>query len=145
MMAASRSARSRGGPVSIVIGVLMSAAAVTLAVASLLHWGVAIPLGTATISDPFRAAAIPEAVIAVVVGSGAVSVLTRRPPAWWLALAATVLGVLGTAYGLTVTVRRGQPGDIAYHVSRLSVLAAAAGLLLTPRARRELSDRSSVR
>src|SRR5437879_2479112 len=93
------------------IGALMSVAAVTLAVASLLHFGMTIPLGAATISDPFGAAAIPEAVIAVVVATGAVTVLTRRAVAWWVALLATLIALLGTAYGLTVTVRRGQAGD----------------------------------
>jgi hypothetical protein len=115
------------------IGALMLAAAATLAVASVLHFGVAIPLGVATISDPFGAAAIPEAVIAVVVAIGAVTVLTRSAVAWWVALLATLFALLGTAYGLTVTVRRGQAGDVAYHLSLLAVLVVTTGLLLTSR------------
>jgi hypothetical protein len=124
---------------SVGVGVLMSVASVTLAVASLLHFGVAVPLGAATIHDPFRGAAIPEAIIAVVIGSGAVIVLTRRSAAWWLALATTLFALLGTIYGLTVTVSRGEAGDIAYHVSLLAVLVATVSLLLLPGGRRALS------
>src|SRR5262249_30948276 len=103
-------------------GALLGLAAGTLAVASLLHLGVAIPLGATTISDPFAGAAIPEAVIAVVVAAGAVAALARLPVARWLAPAATAFAVAGTLYGLTVTLRRGEAGDIAYHLSLLTML-----------------------
>lgn len=109
-------------------GVLLAAAAVTLAVASLLHLGVAIPLGAATVSDPFAGAAIPEAVIAVAVAAGAVATLARLPAARWLAPAATLFALAGTLYGLTVTLRRGQAGDIVYHLALLTMLVASAVL-----------------
>jgi hypothetical protein len=125
---------------SIPIGLLMSAAAVTLAVASLLHFGVSVSLGPATVSDPFKGAAIPEAVIAAVVAVGAVTVLTRRVAASWVALGTTLFGLLGTAYGLTVTVPRGDLGDIVYHLSLLTLLVATLGLLLVSRARRPVRD-----
>jgi hypothetical protein len=64
-------------------GVLLSVAAVTLAVASLLHFGVAIPVGVTTVSDPFAGAAIPEAVLAVVAARGAVAILARMATARW--------------------------------------------------------------
>ena len=120
----------------------MSAAAVTLAAASVLHFGVSVSLGPATVSDPFRGAAIPEAVIAAVVAVGAVSVLTRRATAWWVALGTTLFAVLGTAYGLTVTVPRGEPGDIAYHLGLLTLLVATVGLLLASRGRRPVRGNS---
>ena len=41
--------------------------------------------------------------------------------------------LLGTVYGLTVTVPRGGPGDVAYHVSLLAGLIVAAGLLIRQR------------
>jgi len=116
--------------------VLLSIAAVTLAVASLLHFGVAIPLGSATISDPFADAAIPEAVIAVVVAAAAVATLARLPAAGWMALAATLFALAGTLYGLTVTLRRGQAGDIVYHLGLLTILIASAVLLLVALRRR---------
>jgi hypothetical protein len=117
-------------------GVLLTMAAVTLGVASVLHFGVAIRLGVATISDPFAGAAIPEAVIAIVVAAGAAALLLRPAAARWLAPAATVFALAGTLYGLTVTLRRGGAGDIAYHLTLLAMLVASAALLLT-RARRD--------
>ena len=109
---------------------LLSVAAATLVVASLLHFGVAIPLGAATISDPFAGAAIPEAVIAVVVAVGALTTLTRVATARWLAPATILFALTGTLYGLTVTLRRGQAGDIAYHLALLTMLVSSAVLLL---------------
>lgn len=111
-------------------GVLLCAAATTLAVASLLHFGVAIPLGATAIRDPFPGAAIPEAVIAVVLAAGALALLVRRAGARWLALAATLFALAGTLYGLTVTLRRGESGDIVYHLALLTMLLASAVLLL---------------
>ena len=108
----------------------MSAAALTLAVASVIHFGAAIPLGPTVVSDPFRGAAIPEAIIAAVLAVGGLSVLTRRPASRWAGLGPTLLALLGTAYGLTVTVPRGQVGDIVYHLALLALLLATAGLLL---------------
>jgi hypothetical protein len=110
-------------------GVLLSVAAVTLAIASVVHFGVAIPLGATTISDPFAGAAIPEAVIAVVVAVGAVALLARWGAARWLAPATTLFALAGTLYGLTVTLRRGEAGDIAYHLALLTMLVAGAARL----------------
>jgi hypothetical protein len=132
------SAPARRSPLAIGIGLVMVAATVSLAIASLLHFGVTLPLGTVTISDPFRGAAIPEAVLAAVLGIGAAFVLTGRSAAGWVALATTLFALLGTLYGLTVTVRRGEIGDIAYHLSLLTLLIAAVALLLSPAGRRAL-------
>lgn len=111
-------------------GVLLAVAAVTLAIASLLHFGVSIPLGGTTVSDPFAGAAVPEAVIAVVVAAGAAAALARQPIASWVTPAAAVFALAGTLYGLTVTLRRGEAGDIAYHLALLTMLVAGAALLL---------------
>jgi hypothetical protein len=135
----SRSGPARRYPLAIAIGLLMVAATLSLAIASVLHFGVAVPLGAITITDPFRGAAIPEAVLAVVLGIGVVSVLTGWSAAWWVALATTLFALLGTLYGLTVTLRRGEIGDIAYHLSLLTLLIAAVALLLAPAGRRALS------
>jgi hypothetical protein len=115
---------------------LLSVAALTLAVASLLHFGVAVRIGATTIGDPFALAAVPEAVLAVVVGAGAATLLARLAVARWLAPAATLLALAGTLYGLTVTLRRGEPGDIAYHLALLTVLLASAVLLLVAQRQR---------
>jgi hypothetical protein len=128
-------------------GALLGVAALTLAVASLLHFGVAIPLGATTITDPFAGAAIPEAVLSVVVAAGAVTLLARLPLSRWLAPAATLLALAGTLYGLTVTVRRGEPGDIAYHLALLTLLVASGVLLLVAvrrgRARQKYTERQN--
>jgi hypothetical protein len=49
---------------------------------------------------------------------------------------ATLFALLGTAYGLTVTLGSARTGDIAYHVGILVVLAVILGLLLVPRRKR---------
>ena len=52
---------------------LLVVTSVAFALASLIHFGVTIPLGLVTLADPFPGAAIPEAVIAVALGLGAIS------------------------------------------------------------------------
>lgn len=47
------------------VGVLLAFAALTFAIASSVHSGVAVTLGFATLRDPFDGAVVPEAVIAV--------------------------------------------------------------------------------
>jgi hypothetical protein len=123
-------------PPSTALGVLIAVAAASFAVASVIHAGTEIPLGLTTVSDPFPGAAIPEAVLALVVAAGAVAVFTRRPAARGIAVMATVFALLGTAYGLTVTLRSARTGDVAYHVGILVVLAIILGLLVMPRGKR---------
>ena len=132
-------ARGQWRPSSIAIGGLMVAATGAFVVASLVHFGVVIAVGPVTIDDPFPGAAIPEAIIAIVLGIGAVTVIARWPAAWRAALATTLFALLVTLYGLTVTVRSSRTGDITYHVTVLTVLVVTVGLLLVPAGRRSLS------
>jgi hypothetical protein len=67
------------------------AGAITLALASAVHFGVALPLGFITIHDPFSGAAIPEAVLAAIVAAGSLCVLTGIRRAWWIGVAATTM------------------------------------------------------
>ena len=106
---------------------LMFVAALTLLAASAVHAGLLGPI------DPFPGAAPPEALLAVVLAIAAVAASLSWARAWAFALAATLLALLGTVYGLTVTVPRGEPGDIVYHVSLLAGLIVAAGLLIRRR------------
>jgi len=108
----------------------MSVAAVTLALASVIHFGVALPLGVATLSDHFPNAAIPEAVIAVILLAGVGISMVRPAAAKPVALATTAVATLGVLFGLSVTVRGPQHGDVAYHVSVLAVLLLTLGMLL---------------
>ena len=125
------------GSISKAIAGLMLAEAVTLAIASIVHFGVVIPLGVVTLDDPFAGARIPEAIIAVVVAVAALSLLTRWAGAWWLALAATIFAIAGVLVGVSIvlfgTVSR--TGDLIYHFSLLVALLVTVVLLFTPAAR----------
>src|SRR5437016_695741 len=105
MVAPQGPAHSPWRPLSIAICGLMVVATGTFALASLVHFGVAIAVGPVTIDDPFTGAAIPEAIIAIVLGMGAVTAIARWPTAWRLALATTLFAFLATLFGLSVTVR----------------------------------------
>ena len=128
------------GSISKAIAGLMLVEAVTLAIASIVHFGVVIPLGVVTLDDPFAGARIPEAIIAVVVGVAALSLLTRWAGAWWLALAATLFAIAGVLVGISIvlfgTVSR--TGDLIYHFSLLVALLVTVVLLFTPAARQAI-------
>ncbi len=135
----SQVARTAWQPISIAICGLMALATVAFVVASVIHFGVTVPLGVVTIADSFRGAALPEAIIAIVLAVGTVTVMARWPPRWPVALGTTLFAFLLTIYGLTITLGLARTGDIIYHVSVLVVLAVIAGLLLLPPGRRSLS------
>jgi hypothetical protein len=92
----------------------MAAEAATFAVASAVHFAVG-----------FTDAAIPELVIAVVLGLGSSAVLSQRPHAWATAVGTTGFAAFGTVVGLTIiaTGRQDAP-DLAYHAAILTALAA---------------------
>jgi hypothetical protein len=113
-------------------GVLMALAAATFAVVSIVHFGVDIPIGVTTISDSFPGAAPPEAVIAAVVAIGATAVLTRRTKSRGIALGTTSFALLGTVFGLSITLTSTRTGDVAYHLGILTTLLVILGLLLLP-------------
>src|SRR5207302_9197535 len=73
------------------VGRLMLAEAVTFAIASILHFGV---------GETFIGAAIPEAIIAIVLGVGAIAVMQRG--SWWLGLATTLFARDCVFIGLSV-------------------------------------------
>jgi hypothetical protein len=108
---------------------LMLVAALTLFVASAIHAGV---LGAL---DPFEAAALPEAIIGVVLLAGALSALLWWPSSWPFAFGATLFAVLGTLVGMRFTLPRGDAGDIGYHVSLLVMLLVLSVLLVRQRQR----------
>ena len=124
-------------PVSTIIAGLMLVEAVTLGIASIVHFGVVIPLGVVTLDDPFAGARIPEAIIAVVVGVAAISLLTRWPGAWWIALAATIFAIAGVLVGVSIVLSGtvSRTGDLIYHFSLLVALLVTVALLFTPAAR----------
>lgn len=106
--------------------------AAAFAVASVVHVGVDIALGSTTVSDSFPGAAPPEAVLAAVVAIGATAVLVGRAKSRGTALASTSFALLGTVYGLNITLNSTRTGDVAYHVSILATLLIIVVLLLVP-------------
>ena len=137
---ARRDAGAGPGPAA---GLLMAVAAVTLGVAAYLHRNGHIPLGFTDIGgESFYGASIPEAVIAFVLAAGAAVYLAApraarasaaRGQARRVALAATSFAIIGTAYGMTVTISDGRVPDIVYHSSLMATLLIAAALLLRRR------------
>jgi len=107
---APRSARAPGRRT----GIAMAAEAATFALASVIHF-----------ATGFTDAAIPELLIAAVLGLGSAAVLSQRPHAWAAAGGTTSFAALGTIVGLTIiaTGRQDAP-DLAYHTTILAALAA---------------------
>lgn len=118
-------------PIATAIGVLMACVTATLAVASLLHFGVTV-LG---VHDPFPGAKVPEAVIAAVLACGAVAWLARPSASWGLALGTVLFAVAGFLVGIRFTLFDGagvRAGDILYHAGGLTMLLTTVALLLSP-------------
>jgi FtsH-binding integral membrane protein len=95
-------------------GAAMAAEAATFALASAIHFAVG-----------FTDAAIPELLIAAVLGLGSAAALSGRPHAWGAAAGTTSFAALGTIVGLTIiaTGRQDAP-DLAYHATILAALTA---------------------
>jgi len=108
------------------VGRLMLAEAVTFAIASILHFGVA---------ETFIGAAIPEAIIAVVLGAGALAVMRRTASSWWVGLATTLFALAGVIIGLSVILggRVSRPFDLAYHATIFVALVVTVVLLVIAR------------
>lgn len=111
----------------------MAVAAVTFWIASAIHFGARIPLGFTTLDDPFPGAAIPEAIIGVVVAFGVLAIAVRWPANWGIAIGTTSFAIVGTLFGLSVTLGSGRSADVAYHVSVLVLLFVTLGVLLVSR------------
>jgi hypothetical protein len=119
---------------------LMLVEAATLAVASVIHFGIVISLGRLTISDPFEGARIPEAILAGVLALGAASLIARWPGSWWLAFSSNVLAIVGVLVGVRVVLlgSSSRPGDLIYHAGLFVLLVITASLLLVGRNRQAL-------
>lgn len=137
-MSASSRMQAHGPRIEATAGAMLVAAA-TLALASMVHFGVVIPLGVVTLDDPFPGARIPEAVIAIVLTVGSISLLARWPGAWWWALLGIVFAIAGTLVGIRVVLLSGAgtaAGDLIYHAGLLAILLVALVLLFLTVTRR---------
>lgn len=124
-----RTARAGTNRMTRTIAVLMAVATASFTLASIIHFGVPIPLGVTTVHDPFAGAKIPEAVIAAALATGTIVFLTRTPAARPVALTTTAFAFLGTVAGLYFTLSSGRTGDVTYHFTALALLAAILILL----------------
>lgn len=98
----------------------MAAEAATFLIASVIHFGIG-----------FDDAAIPELLIAAVVGVASAAVLTGRGGRG-LALGATGFATFGTIVGLTIIATGKQDAsDLAYHTAILVALAVTLRALLS--------------
>ena len=101
-------------------------------VAAVLHLGVRIPLGFATLAvpEPIPPATMVEALIAAGLAAAAVATFrqSRRQPR--LTRVAYVVALIGTVFGLTIALLRGLRGlDIWIHLVMLAGLAGGFVLL----------------
>ena len=109
-------------------GTAMAAEAATFALASATHFTVG-----------FTDAAIPELLIAAVLGLGSSAVLFQWPHAWGAAAGTTSFAALSTIVGLTIIATGHQDApDLAYHAT---ILAALTATLLALRRRRDAARR----
>jgi hypothetical protein len=129
-MAALQGPAHKESPVATAIRGLLVVTSVAFALASLVHFGAVLALGPITLHDPYPGAAIPEAIIAVVLGIGAIFMIAGWPGSRWVALGTSLFALLLTIFGLTVTMGSGRTGDIVYHVTVLLALLAIVALLI---------------
>lgn len=67
--------------------------------------------------------------------------IARRARSWTAALATTLFALVGTLYGLSVTLGSSRTADITYHLGVLCLLTVIVTLLLVPMGRRSLGRR----
>ena len=101
-------------------GMAIAAEAATFALASAVHF-----------ATGFTDAAIPELVIAAVLGAGSSAILTQRTHARGIATGTAALATFGTVLCLTIIAAGRQDApDLTYHASVLAALAVTLSVLL---------------
>ena len=132
------------------VAALMVFVAATLAIAAALHLS-GLVNGR---SSPFDAdhAGIAEAIICLVLATGAAAMLGLPRRARAIGVVVNALAIAGFVLGLTMTARGGHVPDIAYHLVILPMLVASLVVLLRTRpamassqARQESARRASGR
>lgn len=141
MIAQSNTPRTTPTEIDRGIAALMLAVVVSLTSASLIHFGLHVPIGFVTIHEVADGAAVPEALIAVVLLVGAGSVIAHLRTRWPIALGTSLFALLGVFVGLRFTLMDGQTGDVVYHLCLLAALITLLTLILSPAGRQSLRDR----
>jgi hypothetical protein len=116
----------------------MAFEAVTLVIASILHFGV---IKGAT----DRNAAIPELIIALVLLAGAAAVFMIPARAWGIAIGTTCFALVGVVYGLSLMASGHGPdkaANVTYHTFILAVLVIGLILMLVQGATHAHGDTS---
>ena len=137
----------RGPAVRVATEILVVGNGAAFLVASVIHFGVQIPLGFATLADvSILPAAIAEGVIGLALAAAGAAVLARWTWAWTGTLAAYLLGIVGVLIGLGVSVT--DSGDssranLLFHLTILPVLVVGLVLLATGSGQTALGRASS--
>lgn len=108
--------------------VIMLVAATAIGSASYLHLDGRIPLGFTTITgEHFGQVSVPEAILAVLLATGAVTTIVTPHRARTVARRVIGLAALGVLVGLAATLVFSPhiAADLAYHLSVLALLLAA--------------------
>jgi hypothetical protein len=106
-------------------GLLIAAEAAAFTLASMVHF-----------ITGFTNAAIPELIIAVILGLGSAAVLLQHPRSWGMAVTATTVATLGTALGLTIIAAGRQDAlDLTFHAVALGALGITLVILSRARGR----------
>lgn len=117
------------------IGALVVVNAVAFLGASMIHFGIPIPLGVTTLSDVIiLPAGIAEGAIGVAFAVAAAAIFGRWSWGWNGTLAAHLVGILGVFIGLGVSLTDSGDSSRAnflFHLTILPILVAGLGLLLT--------------
>jgi len=133
-MDGARSQHSSAGRDRVTLGfVIVTVGNVSLyTVAAVLHLGVRIPLGFATLAvpEPIPPATVVEALIAAGLAAAAVATFLQAHRQPRLTRVAYVVALIGTVFGLTIALLRGLRGlDIWIHLVMLAGLAGGFALL----------------
>jgi hypothetical protein len=123
---------ARRGGIAFGLKLLTVVNAALYLVAALLHLGVQIPLGFATLGvpEPIPPATVVETLIGAGLATAALAQFVHARREHRLTWAAYVFALVGTLFGLTVALLRGLQGlDIWIHVVMLAGLAGGFVLL----------------
>lgn len=130
------------------LGALVVVNAVAFLAASVIHFGIPIPLGVATLSDVvLLPAGIAEGAIGVAFAVAAAAMFARWTWAWNGTVAAHLFGIVGVFIGLGVSLSDSGDSSRAnflFHLTILPILVVGLGLVLTRSGRAALGRNAAA-